>query len=246
MIALNRKKLQQRIVIISLIVATIIITGIFVVSNIMKLDNFRNVCTKNITENQNLYGINDVIVSIETISSYRLKLIVRSTTFDSLETYYKLSFLQYLEKIHDVNYNFIISQCCVESNGNTYTLVGDILEKNGESIDYLKKNNTNNTTYDNANESADLPKNAISLYYEGSVILCAVSKNDYSQAINCIINNDEAYLDGMILSGLVFDVPSNTKAVLVQAGFGSAQVRILEGIHKNEKVWVASEAVSGK
>lgn len=97
---------------------------------------------------------------------------------------------------------------------------------------------------DYSDGSSSLPSTAISLYMEGADIICASSKEKYSEMIGYIVAQDEYSGVELIANGDAFFVPSNTKAIVLERSIGSAKVRILEGVYEGVACWVASEAVS--
>lgn len=95
----------------------------------------------------------------------------------------------------------------------------------------------------NDEKQNDIPSNAISLFYDGGDILCATTKDNYSDLIDCIIVKDEVGFSQMFANGTAFRVSSMTKALVLEKHFSTSKVRICEGIYKNQIAWVAIEAI---
>lgn len=96
-----------------------------------------------------------------------------------------------------------------------------------------------NKSISNANEN---DPDAISLYYGGSPILVGVTDKALSDAIKSIVNKDEYRFQELVSQGLLFEVPSGTKAKIIDRKLTMNKVRILEGVYKGQAGWVVVEA----
>lgn len=94
-----------------------------------------------------------------------------------------------------------------------------------------------------SSQSNDIPSNAISLYYGGDDILCAISNDKYKELINCLVKKDDIGWNELFANGEAFTISSNTRAIVLDYKLSTAKVRISEGLYKDQIAWVAIEAV---
>jgi hypothetical protein len=95
-----------------------------------------------------------------------------------------------------------------------------------------------------SNSPASSPTdNTVSLYMGGIEILCGRTEQDYSDLIGTLVNKDDYGFKEMMANGKAFTVDSGTKALVLHRTMSQAQVRILEGPHKNEVAWVGIETI---
>ena len=101
-------------------------------------------------------------------------------------------------------------------------------------------NSSSNSSYSSSSSSSG---GTVSLYMDGSVILCGTTKGNYEDGIDALVKRDEYGLQEMLANGKLFDVPSGTDALVLERHLTTAKVRILEGTYKNRIAWIAIEAI---
>lgn len=82
------------------------------------------------------------------------------------------------------------------------------------------------------------------LYIDGSSpIGVSVDKESLNELISSIIIHDSSGIQNLILKGKVFIVEEDTRILVIDRGFTSTKVRILEGGNTGMAGWVPSEWV---
>lgn len=87
-------------------------------------------------------------------------------------------------------------------------------------------------------------RNTVSLYMDGTEILCGRTEQDYEDLIAALVREDEYGFGELFLLDRAFVVDSRTIALVLDLSFSIAKVRILEGAHANEICYTAIEAVN--
>lgn len=71
----------------------------------------------------------------------------------------------------------------------------------------------------------------------GDVVVC-VSKEAYDKFVKLAVAKDYLGMGQMEVAGLLFRVPSGTKAKIIDSGFEKRQVRIMEGASFGRAGWI--------
>ena len=77
----------------------------------------------------------------------------------------------------------------------------------------------------------------------GDLVMLATRKSDYAAVADAWIVRDQARLRQMEASGRLILVPGGTKALLIDASLGTANVKILDGRMPGRSGWVPIERI---
>lgn len=119
-------------------------------------------------------------------------------------------------------------------NNETQTIYID--EK--EVYHYTKKSKQDDTGYSGSYDAT--------LSYDNGDSLICKSDDILERYMSALVQNNQGTIDELVNSGDVTTVPKGTKCNIVQSGLTKCQVKILEGSHTGETVWVLVESVHKK
>lgn len=87
------------------------------------------------------------------------------------------------------------------------------------------------------------PVSDATLSYEGDTVMVFTSEEAMSRFTKAIINDLQGTIQEMLQSGEAMPVPKGTKCNIIKTKLSRCQVKLVDGEHAGESVWVVIEAV---
>jgi len=88
---------------------------------------------------------------------------------------------------------------------------------------------------------SDIGSTAILAVSESDMVLVAVDEEAFEELIKASVAKDYMGIAELLLLGKVFEVPNNTKVLVIDSAFAKRKIRILEGDEFGRTGWVPYE-----